>query len=85
MPATSTRAASPRSITERASKEETNAAPIDLRSLTAAGVIKKNETAVCILTGNLLKDTDAVKEYHLDNIWNGAYRNPGRTMALNAD
>lgn len=31
-----------------------------VRQLKASGVIKANETVVCVLTGNILKDTDAI-------------------------
>jgi threonine synthase len=38
-----------------------------LRKLLVEKKIDKDETAVCILTGNLLKDTDVLREYHLSN------------------
>ncbi len=31
-----------------------------VKKLVAAGIIKKHEKVVCILTGNILKDTDAI-------------------------
>jgi len=37
-----------------------------LRRLTSEGVIQPGQTAVALLTGHLLKDTDAVAAYHLD-------------------
>ncbi|WNC17639.1 threonine synthase [Brevibacillus brevis] len=46
-----------------------------LRKLVSRQVIDKDETAVCILTGNMLKDTDALREYHLDESSNGTFRN----------
>lgn len=49
------------------------------RKLVAAGVIDKKATAVGILTGNLLKDPDAVINYHMDKLKdigvNGSFRN----------
>jgi threonine synthase len=36
-----------------------------VRKLVAAGEIKPGETVVGILTGHVLKDTDAVTNYHL--------------------
>ncbi len=39
-----------------------------LRKLLSAKKIDKDETALCILTGNLLKDTDALREYHLGGL-----------------
>ncbi|QJD85319.1 threonine synthase [Cohnella herbarum] len=35
-----------------------------LRKLMAGGTISKDESAVCILTGNLLKDTDVLRKHH---------------------
>lgn len=46
-----------------------------LRKLVAQQIIDKDETAVCILTGNMLKDTDALHEYHLGEASAGNYRN----------
>lgn len=37
-----------------------------LRRLTGEGVIQPGQTAVALLTGHLLKDTDSVAAYHLD-------------------
>jgi threonine synthase len=37
-----------------------------LRRLTGEGVIQPGQAAVALLTGHLLKDTDAVTAYHLD-------------------
>lgn len=49
------------------------------RKLVAAGIIDKKATAVGILTGNLLKDPDAVINYHMDKLReigvNGSFRN----------
>jgi threonine synthase len=38
------------------------------KKLVDAGVIKKDETVVGILTGNILKDPDAVIAYHKDEL-----------------
>ncbi len=38
------------------------------KKLREKGVIKEGETAVCILTGNLLKDPDATIGYYLDKL-----------------
>jgi threonine synthase len=45
------------------------AALAGLKELVRAGIADREETAVCILTGHMLKDTDALKEYHLDGKW----------------
>ena len=49
------------------------------RKLVAAGIIDKRASAVGILTGNLLKDPDAVINYHMDKLKdigvNGSFRN----------
>jgi threonine synthase len=44
-----------------------------LRRLTREGIVQPGESAVALLTGNILKDTDAVTAYHLDDV-NGAPR-----------
>jgi threonine synthase len=46
-----------------------------LHKLVQQKVIDREETAVCILTGHMLKDTDALHEYHLDDKWTAPYRN----------
>jgi threonine synthase len=46
-----------------------------LLKLVQQQVIDREETAVCILTGHMLKDTDALHEYHLDDKWTAPYRN----------
>jgi threonine synthase len=38
-----------------------------LRRLVAAGTIRRDASAVCVLTGHVLKDSDAVAAYHLDD------------------
>ncbi|MVO99848.1 threonine synthase [Paenibacillus lutrae] len=37
-----------------------------LKKLVGQQIIDKDETVACILTGNMLKDTDALREYHLE-------------------
>lgn len=44
-----------------------------LRRLVREGIVQPSESAVALLTGNLLKDTDAVTSYHFDDV-NGAPR-----------
>lgn len=56
-----------------------------LRKLVSQQVIDKDETAVCILTGNMLKDTDALREYHLGEWPNASYRNTIRAAELTLD
>lgn len=46
-----------------------------LRKLVQQGIMDKESTAVCILTGHMLKDTDAIREYHLDVDTRGMYAN----------
>ena len=45
-----------------------------MRKLVAEGEIATDATVVCVLTGNVLKDTDAITAYHLDG---GADAKPG--------
>ncbi|WP_274651441.1 threonine synthase [Paenibacillus humicola] len=42
------------------------AALAGLRQLVRSGAVHPEQTAACILTGHLLKDTDAIREYHLE-------------------
>jgi threonine synthase len=44
------------------------------KKLVERGIIKKGETVVCILTGNLLKDPDYTVEFHQDNLFEDAQR-----------
>ena len=37
-----------------------------MRKLVAEGEIATDAIVVCVLTGNVLKDTDAITAYHLD-------------------
>jgi len=38
------------------------------KKLTDYGIIDKNETVVCILTGNILKDPDGTVKYHMNEL-----------------
>jgi threonine synthase len=51
-----------------------------LRRLVRDGIVGPNETAVALLTGHILKDTDAVTAYHADDI-DGAPR-PGANRPI---
>lgn len=53
-----------------------------LRKLVSQQIIDKDETAVCILTGNMLKDTDALHEYHLGESSKGAFCNSIQPVEL---
>ncbi|WP_338150323.1 hypothetical protein [Peribacillus frigoritolerans] len=46
-----------------------------LRNLVSQQVIDKEESALCFLTGNILKDTDALNEYHFGESTNSAFKN----------
>lgn len=39
-----------------------------LKKLVEQGVIKKSDVVACILTGNILKDTDTILKYHNDEL-----------------
>ncbi|MBW7475188.1 threonine synthase [Paenibacillus oenotherae] len=58
------------------------AALAGLRKLVSQGVIHREQTAAGILTGHLLKDTEAIKEYHQDGRWGDLLRNEVRTIHL---
>lgn len=47
-----------------------------LRKLVSQKVIDRDETAVCILTGNMLKDTEVLKGYHLEPNETAWFANP---------
>lgn len=47
-----------------------------LRKLVSQNVIDPDETAVCILTGNILKDTEVLKRYHLESNDTARFANP---------
>jgi threonine synthase len=44
------------------------------KKLVAQGIIKSNQSVVCILTGNLLKDPDYTVEFHQDTLFEEATR-----------
>jgi threonine synthase len=56
-----------------------------LRKLLSAHKIDKDETVLCILTGNLLKDTDIIREYHLGEFSNKKYGNPTTSIELSLE
>jgi threonine synthase len=60
------------------------AALAGLRKLLRQGVVHPGQTAVCILTGSLLKDTDAIREYHLEGSTVGKLQNGLRRISLAA-
>lgn len=53
-----------------------------LRKLARQGAIHPEQTAVCILTGHLLKDTEAIREYHLEGQWGHFLRNEIKSVKL---
>ncbi|QHW29964.1 threonine synthase [Paenibacillus rhizovicinus] len=62
------------------------AAVAGLRKLVQGGVIHRDETAACILTGSLLKDTNAINSYHLGADYSEApWRNGIRRVKLNEE
>jgi threonine synthase len=46
-----------------------------LRHLVSKQIIDKEESVLCILTGNILKDTDILKDYHLGEHTSAAFKN----------
>ncbi|WNQ11059.1 threonine synthase [Paenibacillus aurantius] len=58
------------------------AAVAGLRRLVSHGIIDREETAVCLLTGHLLKDTDAVGAYHLGGGPEALYANKMNRVRL---
>ena len=54
-----------------------------LRKLVLEGIVHPEQTAVCLLTGHLLKDTEAIKEYHVDQAWGKLLVNVPRDIDLN--
>ncbi len=58
-----------------------------LRKLVAAGTLPADVNAVCVLTGHVLKDPDAVISYHLGGSGETQYplANPPRSVAANLD
>ncbi|MBJ6363217.1 threonine synthase [Paenibacillus sp. GCM10012307] len=56
-----------------------------LKKLCESGQIHRDETAVCILTGNLLKDTEVLRQYHLECTENSLFANPLIKSKLNIE
>lgn len=56
-----------------------------LRKLVSEHVIDQDETAVCILTGNMLKDTDALRDYHIGEWTNAHFRNEIQSSPLSLE
>jgi threonine synthase len=55
-----------------------------VKKLAAKGVIKSDEDVVCILTGNLLKDSDATIGYHLGKLKGISAKSPNVPTRLEA-
>ncbi|MGG0465141.1 threonine synthase [Priestia aryabhattai] len=53
-----------------------------LKKLVDQQKIDKDETALCILTGNILKDTDALKEYHSEDNMAATFKNTLQATSL---
>jgi len=53
-----------------------------LKKLVDQQKIDKDETALCILTGNILKDTDALKEYHSKDNMVATFKNTLQATSL---
>jgi len=53
-----------------------------LKKLVDGKKIDKDETALCILTGNILKDTDALKEYHSEDNVAATFKNTLQATSL---
>lgn len=53
-----------------------------LRNLISKKVIDKDESVLCILTGNILKDTDALNYYHTGESANSPFKNTLQDVVL---
>lgn len=53
-----------------------------LRKLISQKVIDKDESVLCILTGNILKDTDALNYYHSDETTTSTFKNTLQDIVL---
>lgn len=53
-----------------------------LKKLVDEKKIDKDETALCILTGHILKDTDALKEYHSEDNMTATFENTLQATSL---
>ena len=56
-----------------------------LRRLVREGVVRPDETAVGVLTGHLLKDTEAISAYHLDDVAGTARPGANRPLRVAAE
>jgi threonine synthase len=56
-----------------------------LKRLRCDGVVQRDETAVALLTGHILKDTDAVTTYHLDSVDGALRRGANRPLRVAAE
>lgn len=45
-------------------------------------IIDKDESVLCILTGNILKDTCALHDYHFGEELNGKFKNSIKSVEL---
>lgn len=63
--------------------ESASAATIaGLRNLISQNVIDKDESVLCILTGNILKDTDALNYYHSGESATSTFKNTLQDVVL---
>ena len=56
-----------------------------LRRLVRDGIVGVNESAVTLLTGHILKDTDAVAAYHFDDLGSGPRSGANRPIRVAAE
>jgi len=56
-----------------------------LRRLVRDDIIRSEETAIALLTGHILKDTDAVTAYHFDDVDGGPRPGANRPIRVTAD
>ena len=56
-----------------------------LRRLVTEGIVQPDETVVALLTGHILKDTEAITAYHLDDVDGAARRGANRPVRVAAE
>ena len=56
-----------------------------LRRLVREGIVRPDETAVALLTGHILKDTEAITAYHLDDVDGAARGGANRPVRVAAE
>ena len=56
-----------------------------LRRLVSEGIVRPGETAVALLTGHILKDTDAVSAYHFEDVAGAARSSANRPVRVPAE